>query len=101
MADAIHAHPTGRHGLQKGALSAGAGPIDLIRQQHLGEDRTRLKAELGRSRIKHIDANQIGGQQIAGEAHPFERQAEGTGSRFRQRGLTHARAVLDQEMTTG
>ena len=34
------------HGLQQRALRLGAGAVDLVGQQHLGEDRPRVKGEL-------------------------------------------------------
>src|ERR1019366_3657847 len=43
-------------------------------------------------------AQLIGGQQVARELHPLERQAQRLGERMGQRGFAHPRNVLDQQM---
>ena len=44
------------------------------------------------------DAEDVGGQHVAGELDALELQAERLGQRMRQRGLAHAGQVFDQQM---
>ena len=90
VADAIDAHPAVGHGLQQGALGAGAGPVDFIGQQHLAEQGTGVKIETAALAVKHIQSGQIRRQQITGEAHPAKVQTKPPGQGFRQAGFTGA-----------
>ncbi len=49
----------------------------------------------------HRNAGHVGRQQVAGELHPVELQAQRNGQRVRQRGLADARHVLDQQVAAG
>jgi hypothetical protein len=72
MAGAIDADPAAGHRLQQGALGARAGPVDLIGQEHLTEQGAGLETEAATARFEHTNAREIGGEQVAGEVHPFE-----------------------------
>ena len=101
MAGAIDADAASRHRLQQSALGAGAGSIDLVSQQHLAEQGPGLKAELRRAGIKHIDAGEISGQQVTGEADALEGQGRSPGEGLGQGGFAHPRTVLNQQMPPG
>ncbi len=49
------------HRLQQRALHLGAGAVDLVGQQHLGEDGAGVKGEVLLAGIKDLQAQQIGG----------------------------------------
>ena len=57
--------------------------------------------ETGAAGIKDVDAGEIGWQEVAGEAHPLEVEAEGAGEGFGQGGFAHAGQVFDQQMAAG
>ena len=60
-----------------------------------------LEVEAGAAGIKNVDAREIGWQQVAGEAHPLELEAESAGKGFGQGGFAHAGQVFDQQMAAG
>ena len=101
VAGAVHTHPSCSHGFQQSALGAGTGTVDLVRQKHLSEQRTRLKTEIRLPLIEEVEAGEIRGEQITGEADPLKRQADTPGEGLGQRGLPHAGCVLDQQMSLG
>jgi hypothetical protein len=101
VAGAVHAHPAAGHRLEQGALGAGAGPVDLIGEQHLGEQRSGLEVEAASGGIQHVDAGEIGRQQVAGEAHPAEGQPEAAGQGLGQGGLAGAGQVFQQQVAAG
>ena len=86
------------HGLQQGALHLGAGAVDLVGQQHLGEDGTGVKAKLLLGFIKDLQPQQIGRQQIGGELHPSAIEPQHLGQRMGKGGFAHAGQILDQQM---
>ena len=60
-----------------------------------------LEVEAGAAGIKNVDAREIGWQQVAGEAHPLELEAESAGKGFGQGGFAYAGQVFDQQMAAG
>ena len=89
--------PSG-HRFQQGALRAGAGSIDFIRQQHLREDRSRLEAKAGRGWVEDRQAGEISRQQVAGEADPLEGKGATPGQGFSEGRFPHPWTVFDQQM---
>jgi hypothetical protein len=90
VALSLYAHLALGHGLQQGALHLGAGAVDLVRQQHLGEDGARVKAKLLLVGIKDLQPQQIGWQQIGGELHPPAVEPQHLRQGVGQGGLAHA-----------
>ena len=77
--------------------------IDLVPQQDMAENRSRLKAELAASLVIRKDdagTRDIGGHQIDGELNPVEAQIERQSQRLDQRGLPRAGNTFDQNVTT-
>jgi hypothetical protein len=72
------------HRFQQRALGLGAGPIDLIGQQHLGENWSRMKNELPAVAVVDRHTDHVRRQQVAGELDPAKRQAQGHRDRVRQ-----------------
>ena len=89
------------HCLQQCALRARWRAVDLVGQQHVGEHRAGMELELAAARFIHRDAQYIGGQQVGGELHALEAEAEAAGQCMCQRGLAQARQILDQQVPTG
>ncbi len=86
------------HRLEQRALRLGRRAVHFVRQQHLREDRPGMKNKLPRGRIENGVAQNVRGQQIAGELDAAEFEPENLGQRMRQRRLAHAGNVLDQQM---
>ncbi|PMQ03665.1 hypothetical protein DyAD56_18320 [Dyella sp. AD56] len=97
---AVHRHLTLRHGLEQGALCFGRGAVDFVGEQQASEDRAGMKAELPRLALVDADADNVRGQQVAGELHALEIQCEAGGQSVCQRGLANAWYVLQQKVPT-
>ena len=95
---AVDRHLALLHRLEQRALRLRRRAVHLVGQQHLREDRPGMKNELPRGGIEDRVAQHVGRQEIAGELHAAELEAENFRQRMRQRRLAHARHVLDQEM---
>ena len=87
------------HRFQKRALRARGGPVDLVGQHQVGEDRARVKRELPRTLFQDRHTDDVGRQEIARELDAVERPADRRGQRPRQRGLSDARHVFNQQVT--
>ena len=99
MSVPLDAHLTLGHRLQQGALHLGAGAVDLVRQQHLGEDGAGVKAKCLLLGVEDLQPQQVGGEQIGGELHPPACQPQHLRQRVGQGGFAHAGQILDQQMT--
>ena len=86
------------HRLEKRGLGLRAGPVDLVRQQDLREDRPRTELELVDLLVEGADARHVGGQQVGGELDPPEGAVERAGQGLGEHRLADARYVLDQEV---
>ena len=93
---AVERHLPLLHRLEQRALRLGRGAVDLVGQHELREDRAALEAELAGLAVENRHAEHVRRQQIAGELHALERQAERAGEGVRERGLADARDVLDR-----
>ena len=60
-----------------------------------------MESEGARLRVVHRHAQHVGGQQVRGELHALEAQAEGGRQRVRQGGLAQSRQVFDQQVAIG
>jgi hypothetical protein len=72
------------------------GAIDLIGQQ-VAEDRSGLEAEVAADGVIDGRAQDIRGQQVGRELDALEFGVEALGQGLGQRGLAHARNILDQD----
>ncbi len=100
-AHAIDADLAFGHRFQQGALGLGRCPVQFIDQQQLREHRAGMEAETAIAAVEHRDADDVGRQQVAGALDAVEIQPQGLGQGVRQRGLAHARNILDQQMAAG
>jgi hypothetical protein len=93
------------HRFEQRGLGLRARAVDLVGQNHVGEQRAGLKGEVGAGpAVDHLrggDAQDVAGQQVAGELDTLEAGVDGAGQRVGQRGLAHARHVFQQQMAAG
>jgi len=57
--------------------------------------------EPARLRVVHRDADDVRRQQVGGELHALEAEAQRRRQRMRQRGLAEAGQILDQQVAVG
>ena len=86
------------HRLQEGALRAGRGAVDLVGQEHVGEDRAGQELELARLLVEDAEAGDVAGQQVRRTLHARELPPTAAASRLGQRRLTQARQILEEQM---
>ena len=87
------------HRFQQRGLGARRGPVDLVGQDDLGEDRAGPELELGRLLVEDRGAGDVGRQQVGRALHPLERRPDAAGQR--QHRLGHARHILEQDVPLG
>ena len=67
----------------------------------MGKHRAGMEFEPPRLRLVHRHPEDVRRQQVGGELHALETEAEGGRHRMRQRGLAEAGQVLDQQVAIG
>ena len=95
---AVHRHLPLAHGFQQRALRARRGPVDLVGQHDIGEDRAAVESEFLRAAVEHAAAGNVGGKQVRSEldAAEFARYAPGHG--LAGQGLAHAGHVFQKHV---
>ena len=101
MADPVRADLVFLHGLQQRRLCLGRCPVELVRQEDVGEHRPGPKRDASAVAVEDHGAGDVGGKQVGGELHPAEAEVERSGQRLGERGLAHSGVVLDQEVALG
>ncbi len=96
--DAFRRHLVFFHCFQQRTLRLGRGAIDLVGKDQLGKDRAGVKLEAGAVAIIDGYAQNIRGQQVAGELDALEMQPQCLGQHMRQGGFPHAGQIFDQQM---
>jgi hypothetical protein len=86
------------HRFEQRRLRLRARAVHLVREHQLGEDRSGMEAELPGRGLEHRDAEDVGRQQVRGELHALEAQAENPRDRERERGLADPGNVFDQQV---
>ena len=89
------------HRLQERRLGPRRGPVDLVGQDDLREDRAGPELELGRLRVEDRGAGDVRRQQVGRALHPLERRPDAAGQGPREHRLGHARHVLEQDVPLG
>src|SRR6202034_265138 len=95
---AVGAHLPLLHGLEQRALGARTGAVHLVGEQQLREDWAVAEIKALAGAIEHRDADDVGGQQVAGELHALPGEPEHVGEGVRERRLADTRHVLDQQV---
>ena len=96
--DRVHGHLPLLHRLQEGRLCLGAGPVDLIGQDDVGEDGPGPELEVPTLLVEDVHAGDVGWKEVRRELDPSEGAIDGPGDALGQHGLSDARHVLDQEV---
>ena len=91
MGLAVGRHLPLAHRLQQGALRARRGPVDLVGQHDVGEDRAGTEDELLRLAVVQAAAGDVGGQQVGRELDAMELAGQAAGDGLAHQRLAHAR----------
>ena len=86
------------HRLEQCGLGSRRGPVDLVGQHDLGEDRAGAELELRGLLVEDRNAGHVGGQQVGRTLDSLERAAHAAGHRAGEHGLGHARHVFQQHV---
>jgi hypothetical protein len=86
------------HRLEQRALGLRRGAVDLVREEHVGEDGACAEREGPVPRREHVRPRDVGGQEIGRELDAPDRTAERLGERFHQRGLGDPGDALEQDV---
>ena len=85
------------HRLEQRRLGLGRGPVDLVGQQQLGEDRARTKDQFtGTQRHR---PGQVGGEHVGSELGSAEIEAEGAGGSIGEQGLGGTGNAFEEDVT--
>ena len=85
---------------KKRRLNLRRGPVDLVRQDDVGEDRSLLYAELAVALIEDGGPDDIGRKQVRRELDPPEVRVEGLGEGSHHERLGEARQALQKNVAT-
>ena len=86
------------HGLEQRRLRLGGGPVDLVGEEDLGEDRALAELELGGLEVEDRDPGDVPGEQVGCELEPLEVAAGGPGHCLGEHRLAHPGHVLDEHV---
>ena len=89
------------HRLQERALRLGRGPVDLVADDDVGEDRPRAELEVAHVLVEDRDAGDVARQQVRGELHPADPAVDGAGEGLGQQRLADPGNVLHEEVPLG
>ena len=89
------------HGFEHGGLSLGRGPVDLVREQDVGENGPRLELQTPGTvggGLQNGPSGDVPGEQVGGELDPVELQLQHLAQSPDQRGLAHAGEPFQQDV---
>ena len=91
------------HRLQQRRLRLGRRPVDLVRQQQVGEDRSGLEAELALAVLldQDVRADDVGRHQVGRELDAVEGAVEHVGDRPHEHRLAQAGHAFEQRVAVG
>src|SRR4029453_16625358 len=89
------------HRLEQRALGLGRGPVDLIGEEEMGEDRPLPELEAPLALVEEKGARDIAGQEVRRELYALEAQIERLREEARDERLGQPRIVLDQYVPIG
>src|SRR6185437_7773452 len=87
--------------LQQRGLGLRRGPVDLVADDDVREDRPRLELEVAPFLVVGADPGDVARQQVGGELDPPHRAVDGPRERLGEHGLAYARHVLDEQVALG
>jgi len=80
-------------------LGTRAGPIDLIEQHHIGEQRTGAEHERVLRAIEQVSPGDVRRHQVRGALDALEAATQGAGQCLAEQGLAQARHALDEHVS--
>src|SRR6516225_698507 len=89
------------HRLEEGRLGLGRGAVDLVGEQHLGEDRPARQRESVSLEVEDVRADDIAGHEIGRELDPLELEPGARGEGPREKRLPDARHAFEQHVPPG
>jgi hypothetical protein len=95
-------HLSLRHGFEQCRLRARRGAVQLIREQHMREDRSRKEAESALAvdrRLEHARSQNVRRHQVRCELDATEGKIDGLGERLHERGLAQTGRAFDQHVS--
>ena len=101
MRHRVHGHLALLHALQQARLRLRRGAVDLVDQDHVGEDRAGTELEARLALVVDLGADDVGGQQVGRALHARELAVDRARQRARERGLADAGVVLDEDVALG
>src|SRR5215211_6847427 len=94
----VHRNRALLHRLQQRALGLGAGPVDLIGEDHVGEDGPGPELEISLSLVVDVESRNVGRKKIGGELYPAKLGPQRTGERLGQKRLAHTGDILYKDV---
>ena len=98
---AVHAHLAFFHGLEKSRLRLRGRAVELVGQQHVGEDGPGPEHRLAPVAVEDHGARHVRREQVGRELHPAELEAQRPGQRLRKGRLADPREVLHEKVAAG
>ncbi len=91
------------HRLEEGRLGLGRGTVDLVGQHEVGEDRSRLEAELPAAILldQDVGAHDVGRHQVGRELDAVEGAVDDLGHGAHEHRLAEPRHALQQRVAVG
>src|SRR4051812_1230783 len=89
------------HALEQAGLGLGRGPVDLVDDHDVGEDRAGAELEALLALVVDAGADDVGGEQGGGALDARELRVDRLRQRAGERGLADARIVLDEDVPLG
>ena len=82
-------------------MGLGGRPVDLVGQDDVAEDRTRLEGKRALPGVENRHPQEVGWQEIVGELDPAEGGFDRSGQGHAQERFTDAGNILDQQVPAG
>ena len=89
------------HAFQERRLCLGAGPVDLVSEHDVGEDRPRLELEVTAFLVVDVHPGDVGRKEVGRELDAAERAVDRASDGLRQHRLSDAGDVRDQQVAFG
>src|SRR5262249_8484070 len=86
------------HGLQQGGLRAWRHTVDLVSQQHVGEERPAMQRERAGGKVEHIAADNVGRHEIRSALDAAKFQMEEPSKTLDDERLRNTRYTFQQGM---
>jgi hypothetical protein len=98
VTNTIHGGGALLHGLEESSLGLRRGPVDLVRQEQVGEERTGPEAYGPTARLEDRRPDHVAGHEIGRELHAPEANPESRGERLDEQRLRHPGHTLHERV---